>query len=430
MTYNPVAVIEVLCWGKKVGALAPHPQYPLYVFEYYPSFVRSGIELAPLTLPLSKPTPAVFPYLSEETYKRLPACIADSLPDSFGNNLITAWMQNQGVRKEDITVLDRLAYVGKRAMGALEFKPAIDQKDKKSSALEMKGIVETARRLLSFDQGFLAADEAGIAQLIQVGTSAGGAKAKVVVGYNPRTQSIVSGHFDVPEGYEHWIIKINTSEDATKDYGCIEYAYYLMARACGITMAESSMLDVAGRMHFMTKRFDRTDNNEKVHMQTLCAMSELDYNQRATHDYVQLFETMRSLGLERRAFDEVFDRMVFNVCTANNDDHTKNHSFILAQGGVWSLAPAYDLMHACVPGNLWLSQHLMGVNGVFSSISRSDLVAMGNRFGILKPHERIDRILELAMNWPQFAHEAELSKEETARVYQDIESCCQLVKKC
>ncbi len=428
MTYNPVSAIEVLCWNEKVGVLAPHPQYPFYAFEYYPSFLRTGIELAPLTLPLSRQTPVLFPHLSEETYKRLPACIADSLPDSFGNSLITAWMQNQGVKREEITVLDRLAYIGTRAMGALEFKPAVDRQDEMPSALEMKNIVETARRVLSLEQGSYVEEAAGsIAQLIQVGTSAGGAKAKAVVGFNPRTQSIISGQFAIPEGYEHWIIKINTSEDAERDYGRIEYAYYLMAQACGITMSESSLLDVAGRMHFMTKRFDRVGNNTKIHMQTLCAMSELDYNQRATHDYVQLFETMRSLGLGYESFDEVFDRMAFNVCAANNDDHTKNHSFTLEQGGAWSLAPAYDLMHACVPGSLWLSQHLLGVNGVFSSISRADLIAVGNRFGILKPHERLDHIAEVVMSWPQFAQQAGLSSKETNRVYRDIEACCRLV---
>lgn len=430
MTYQPTQAIEVLCWNQRVGVLAPHPQRDLIVFEYYPEFLNSGIELAPLTLPLSKKTPAAFPYLPFETFQHLPAFIADSLPDSFGNNLITSWMETHGMAKNEITVLDRLAYMGSRGMGALEFRPEAAVQKNGPSALEMKSLVEVARRAFTLEKIDLETDpDEALMQLIQVGTSAGGAKAKAVIGYNPETGSVISGQFDLPFGYQHWLVKINTSEDAKRDYGRIEYAYYLMAKACGITISDSSMLEVAGRMHFMTRRFDRVEENQKIHLQTLCAMNELDYNQRATHDYVQFFQTAQDLELETHAIDEIFDRMVFNVCAANNDDHTKNQSFLLKERGTWELAPAYDLMHAFMPGNKWIEQHLMGVGGKFREIERSDLVRLGQRFNVASPEARVDLIAEQVMNWPTFAKESGLSGEETERVRKDIELCCKPVLK-
>lgn len=431
MSYDPISAIEVLCWGHKVGVLAPHPQRDVYVFEYYPEFLKSGIELAPITLPLSKSTPALFPFLSKETFHGLPSFIADSLPDSFGNILINTWMQRQGLRRNEISVLDRLAYMGSRAMGALEFRPAIERQQKKATILDLKGLVEEARKAFTLGPGFLDGnpDEA-VLQLIQVGTSAGGAKAKAVVGYNSKTGSIVSGQFDLPKGFEHWLLKINTSEDETKDFGRIEYAYYLMARDCGITISESKLLSIGDRMHFMTKRFDREGNKgAKKHMQTLCAMAELDYNLIAAHDYIQLFQTIESLELGYNSIDEAFDRMVFNVCAANNDDHTKNHSFMLEENSSWKLAPAYDLMHANIPGNRWVEQHLMGINGVYREVSRKSLLEVGQRFSVSHPEDRIDRMCETILQWSKYAEQAGLNSEETNRVGRDIKKCCLLVKR-
>lgn len=337
-------------------------------------------------------------------------------------------MEKQGLAKDEITVLDRLAYMGSRGMGALEFLPEASQQRNDLSALEMKDLVEAARRTFCLEADFIQEqpDEA-LMQLTQVGTSAGGAKAKAVIGYNPETGKIISGQFNLPPGYEHWLIKINTSEDKSRDYGRIEYAYSLMAKACNITMSESSMFEVSGQMHFMTKRFDRLAGNKKIHLQTLCAINELDYNQRATHDYIQFFQTIQALNLGTAAIDEAFNRMVFNVCAANNDDHTKNHSFLLREEGSWELAPTYDLMHAFVPGNRWIDQHLMGINGKFRDIGREDLLAVGKRFNVANPNDRIDYIADQVFHWSNFAQKAELSEEETVRVAKDIEMCCKKV---
>ena len=427
MGYKPTTAIEVLCWGRRVGAVAFDPSLGFYAFEYYPEFRSSGIELAPLTVPLSTARPVVFPALSDRTYHRLPSFIADALPDRFGNALIDAWMADQGVARDDITPLDRLAYMGKRAMGALEFRPAARAESTKPTAIEMLSLVEAARHALSVNfAGEASVEEREqLGQLVSVGSSAGGARAKAVVGWDPVSGNFVSGQFDLPEGYEHWIIKfdIDGSEGVPRQYGRVEYAYSLMARECGIRMEESRLQEAAGSSHFMTRRFDR-QNGAKIHMQTLCAMSELDFNMVGAFSSAQLFETALDLGLPLTAIDELFDRLVFNVCMANNDDHTKNWSFLLPEGGLWQLAPAYDLTYSYAPANPWLSQHFMSVAGKFSEITRGDLLALAERFSVSDASRRIDDIVSVAQCWPDFANEAGLSAARTDEIGGAIAICC------
>jgi len=319
--YKPVDKVEVVAWDERVGAVVLDPSSGYYVFAYYPQFIRQGIELAPIQMPVSS-SPYVFAYLPEQTFKRLPALLADALPDDFGNNLIDAWMAKRGVRREHVTPLDRLAYMGKRGMGALEFKPARSHSSVSSAtALKMSSLVEAARRVVG---GFMQTDhlaEAALNQIIQVGTSAGGARAKATIAWNPETNEIRSGQFNVSDGFEHWLLKFDgIGKDrelgSSKDYGRIEYAYYSMATMAGIAMSPCRILEENGRAHFMTKRFDRK-GNQKLHMQTLCAMAHLDFKQLATHDYAQLFLTIDQLGLGYTAMEEAFRRMAFNVMGAN-----------------------------------------------------------------------------------------------------------------
>jgi serine/threonine-protein kinase HipA len=444
--YAPVHSIEVLCWGRPVGALAFDERAGLYSFEYYERYRRDGWELSPLLLPLrvSDPTPA--PKLPLETFFGLPPFIADSLPDAFGNLLIDGWMAANGVPRSAITPLDRLAYMGRRAMGALEFRPALRSEGVRPSAIEIGGLVETVRKALRVDlhgdslnpeiefatdagtQPENRARQTELAQLIAVGTSAGGARAKAVVGYNAASDDFVSGQFDLPDGYEHWLMKLDvespTRPGASKPYGRIEYAYSLMARACGIAMQPCRLYRAAGRAHFMTKRFDRGVKNTKLHIQTLCALCGLDYNQRDTHDYNQLFMAIDELNLGHQAVDEAYRRMVFNVAMANNDDHTKNHSFLLPQQGGWRLAPAYDITHAYNPKGLWTSRHLMSVNGRFEGITRKDLLEVASRFAVASPAMIIDNILAVAGNWGSFAQEADIPDAQTRTIAADIDECC------
>ena len=420
--YTPIDVVEVRIWRKTVGAVALDPRLGYYAFEYEPAFVRSGIELAPLTMPLAAARePFAFPDLPEATYRRLPGLLADALPDDFGNALIDAWMARDGVGKSQITSLDRLAYMGRRGLGALEFKPARGPKPSKATtAIELSELVESARRAVQGSLGSDAHAAAALAQIIQVGTSAGGARAKAVVAWHPGTHEIRAGQFDVQDGFEHWLIKfdgvgVDERLGVSADYGRIEYAYFLMARAAGITMSDCQLLEENARAHFMTKRFDR-DGNAKHHVQTLCGLAHMDYRQKATHDVGQLLLTIDRLQLGYPALEEAFRRVAFNVMAANCDDHTKNVSFMLREGGAWELAPAYDVTHAYNPHGEWTYQHLMSVNGMFAGISRDDLMMVADRFGVGTAPGVLTKVAEAVSAWPDVAKAANVSATEVNRI--------------
>lgn len=422
MAYRPVDVVEVRIWGTRVGAVALDPRLQFYAFEYAPAFTRSGIELAPLTMPLAAgDAPFVFPTLPTTTYWRLPGMLADALPDDFGNTLIDAWMAREGVAKAGITSLDRLAYMGKRGMGALELRPARGPKPANAeSALEMAQLIAGARRAV---QGTFASDalaEAALSQILQVGTSAGGARAKATVAWNPATNEIRAGQFGVEAGFEHWLLKLDgvgadPELGEARGYGRIEYAYSLMARAAGITMAPTRLLEENGRAHFMTKRFDR-DGDKRHHLQTLCGLAHLDFRQKASHDASQLFATIERLGLGYEAREEALRRIAFNVMAANCDDHTKNQSFLLRRGGAWELAPAYDVTHAFNPKGEWTYQHLMSVNGKFADIGSDDLLAVADRFAVGTATKVLKRVRDAVAAWPDHAAAARVDDRASARI--------------
>ncbi|MCX8567188.1 MAG: serine/threonine-protein kinase HipA [Glomeribacter sp. 1016415] len=421
--YQAVDTIEVRIWGKTVGAVTFAPTLGYYAFEYDPAWQKQGIELAPLMMPIAQ-TFYVFPSLPEITYKRLPAMLADALPDDFGNALIDAYLAQAGVEKNAITPLDRLAYMGNRGIGALEFRPARGPKRSKATALKLHELVSSSQKTLA---GQFAGDketEAAIMNLIQVGTSAGGARAKAVIAWNAETNEIRSGQLPADPGFDYWLLKLDgvgqDSELGTSaNYGRIEYAYYLMASAAGITMTECRLLEENGRAHFMTRRFDR-QNGAKLHTQTLCAMQHLDYKQRATHSYSQYFQVIQKLGLGPAALEEGFRRMVFNVLAANCDDHTKNLSFLLAENGQWRLAPAYDVTHAYNAQGQWTYQHLMSVNGAFKNITRDDLLSVGDRFFAPRCKEVIKQVKAALARWPEFAVQAGIPEVDAARIQGDF----------
>ena len=411
-SFKPVEAVSVEIWGHKVGAVAFNPESRFYAFEYEPRFLRSGIELAPLQMPLALGSePFEFLSLPTETYHRLPAMIADALPDKFGNALINAWMADRGMNINNITALDRLAYMGQRSMGALTFRPNRGPSKTQPSALQMSALVTQARSAISgdFDNSDHTSDV--LRQIIQVGTSAGGARAKATIAWNPQTQEVRTGQFDIPDGFQAWLLKFDgMGADAQlglgRHYGRIEYAYSLMAKAAGLDMTECRLLEEEGRAHFMTRRFDRS-GNERHHMQTLCAMAHLDFNQIGTHSYHQLFQTAQMLELDRASMQEILRRMIFNVLAANHDDHTKNFSFLLRRGHAWELAPAYDITFAFNPENKWLKQHLMSVNGKFEGITELDFREVADRYKLLGVcKDTIADIRAAVARWPQFANEA------------------------
>ncbi|MDQ1570824.1 MAG: serine/threonine-protein kinase HipA [Actinomycetota bacterium] len=419
--YRPVEAVEVSAWGLRVGAVALDPGIGYYAFEYYPDWIARHVELAPLTMP-ARSGRWIFPTLPEATFHRLPALLADSLPDDFGNALIDAWLARQGVRREDMTPLDRLAYMASRAMGALEFRPSRGPRNRVSSAVELSDLVEGARAMLG---GQFAADhetESALQSLIQVGTSAGGARAKAVIAWNRDTREIRSGQLPADPGFEYWLIKldgIGTDRElgSGESYGRIEYGYSLMAAAAGIEMTECTLLEENDRAHFMTKRFDRADDGRKRHTLTLCDLAELDFRQRGVHDYAQLFAAISDLGLDADARAEAFRRMVFNVLARNCDDHTKNHSFLLdTPDANWSLSPAYDVTFAYNPRGEWTYQHLMSVNGKFSGITRDDLKIVADRFQVPRASRIITEVADAVAQWGDFAASAGLPAQLADRI--------------
>ena len=412
--YKHVPVVEVYLWGKRMGAVTLDPAYGYYAFSYTPEFIASGIEPAPLQMPTSKQGVFLFTDLAVDTYKRLPALLGDALPDDFGNALINRYMAEKGISATEVTALDRLAYMNNRAMGALQFKPPRGPKTKIPTAIELSQLVNQARDAV---QGIIAGDDhanAALRSIIEVGTSAGGARAKAVIAWNPQTDAIRAGQLEAPAGFEYWLLKfdgmgLDNELGVSRDYGRIEYAYYLMAKQAGIDMMPCRLLLENGRAHFMTKRFDRSDNGERHHLQTLCAMSHFDYKKKGTNAYEQYFMTLVALGLPYEQKEEAFRRMVFNVMSRNCDDHTKNFSFRLRAGQPWELAPAYDITFAHNPAGEWTHQHLMSINGKFKDFVLADFMAIVDRFGVGTAKSVIAEIRQAVELWPSFAEKAGLS---------------------
>lgn len=420
--YKHVRAVEVHLWGMHIGSVALDPSYGYYVFAYTPACAAKGVEPAPLHMPVANAEPYLFTDLPEATYKRLPAMLSDALPDDFGNALINRYMADQGIAAQDVTALDRLAYMGTRAMGALTFKPSRGPTRHKPTAIELSTLVEQARQAVTGDVSDDAHANAALRSIIDVGTSAGGARAKAVIALHPETGEIRSGQLDAPEGFEHWLLKfdgmgVDQELGTSQNYGRIEYAYHLMARAAGIHMTPCRLLKENGRAHFMTQRFDREGQSGRHHMQTLCAMAHVDYKKKGTNAYAQLFHTLGQLALPYEDLEEAFRRMVFNVMARNCDDHTKNFAFLLRQGGTrWELAPAYDVTFAHNPNGEWTHQHLMSVNGKFKGFELADLLAEADRFGVGTVKRVIEEVRAAVLRWPEFAQQADLPEAQMADI--------------
>jgi len=412
MTYEPTRAVEVRIWGARVGAVAPGRGG--FRFEYSPQWRRGGIELSPLLMPVTG-SAAVFSFsaLNGATYQGLPPMLADALPDKFGNSIVDAWLASEGIDRSQITPIDRLAYQGARGMGALEFVPDRGPQAPEPTAIDLGRLIETARSVVA---GTLRDDSHAsdaLTQIISVGTSAGGARPKAIVNINDDSQEIRSGQAMPGPGEQSWLLKFDgVGADRqlgdSQQYTRIEYAYSLMARAAGITMAETRLLAEGGRRHFLSRRFDR-EAGARIHMQSLCGINAVDFNLRGTNDYAQLFTTANRLGLGEDARTQLFRRMAFNVAAANHDDHSKNHAFLLREGGSWELSPAYDVTFARDAQSLWLKQHLMGVNGKFADIGRADLLAVADQFAIPGAKRALSDVNDALASWPEFGAGAELN---------------------
>lgn len=422
-----VDVAEVKIWNQLVGAVQWNDQQKLASFEFAPEFIRKGWDLSPVKMPISNGTRIYrFPELRrakdsvEDTFKGLPGLLADSLPDKYGNKLINRWLEKNNRLPESMNPVEKLCFIGNRGMGALEFEPAHLKAGKNTFSVELSGLVDIAKKMLSNRESFhtdLNADEEkAMQEILKVGTSAGGARPKALIAFDDKTGEIRSGQTKAPLGFEHWLIKLDGVSGIqfgdSHGWGHVEYAYYLMAKECGVNMMECRLLPENNRFHFMTKRFDREGNETKHHVQTLCAIQHFDYNDMFGYSYEQVFQTMRTLRLKYPEAEQMFKRMVFNVLATNYDDHTKNFGFILKKGGSWELAPAYDVCFSYDPTNAWVSQQTLSVNGKRQHITKADLMTIAKSNNIKKGEVIIDDINRIIKSWGDFSSQAKVPNDK------------------
>ena len=424
-------IARVRLWGRTIGAVSMEAGRDYASFQYDPEFAGSGIQVAPLMMPLDDRV-YEFPALPRNTFHGLPGLLADSLPDKFGHAVIDAWLAAQGRTAESFGVMERLCYTGTRGMGALEYAPSLGPRPGKSTRIEVEALVRLASEVLAHreqQQGRLEspAHEKEMKDILRVGTSAGGARAKAVIAWNPVTNEVRSGQIAAGDGFEYWLLKfdgVSGNKDRELDdpagYGAIEYAYHLMARAAGIGMSECRLLEEGGRRHFMTRRFDRTPGGGKLHMQSLGALAHYDFNAPGAHAYEQAFLAIRRLQLPMSDVEEQFRRMAFNVVARNQDDHVKNIAFLMNQSGQWSLAPAFDVAYSYNPSGNWTASHQMTLNGKRDRFTLADFEA-GAQSAQLKRGRGpaiLKEVQAAVSRWPEFAQAARLPLEVTQRIQQ------------
>lgn len=410
-----ITTAYVNLWDKRVGAVAWDTNTQMASFEYDPKFISNNWEVAPLKIPLNQATRIFsFPDLVRNTtFKGLPGFLADVLPDKYGNQLINAWLAQNGRPENSLNPVELLCFIGTRGMGALEFEPVQFKSNQTAFTIEMDNLVKITQEVVysrqSFETNLNDEEQKALMDILKIGTSAGGARPKAIIAFNEKTGAIKSGQAKAPKGFNHWLIKLDGVSDsqfgASTGYGRVEMAYYLMAKACEIQMTECRLLEENGRAHFMTQRFDREEGDIKHHIQTFCAMQHFDFNDVNSYSYEQLFQTMRLLRLPYPQAEQMFRRMVFNVMARNCDDHTKNFAFRLRKDQDWELTPAYDICHPYRPGSEWVSQHALSINGKRSNISKEDIITIAKAMNIKKAIEIIQQTSEIIKNWSTFAKE-------------------------
>jgi serine/threonine-protein kinase HipA len=421
----------VRLWGTRIGAVSMPEDSRVAAFQYDPAFLESGIEVSPFVMPL-RAGPFTFAALNPESFHGLPGLLADSLPDRYGHALIDAWLAAQGRTPESFNSVERLCYIGRRGMGALEYAPSLGPSPARGHDLQVSELVELASEVLSRRQELVASLAEGHQQqamrdILSVGTSAGGARAKAVIAWNPTTEVVRSGQLDdLGPGFEHWLLKFdgvsnNRDKDTLADpqgYGAVEYAYSLMARDTGILMSDCRLLEENGRRHFMTRRFDRGPDGSKRHMQSLGALAHFDFNQPGAHSYEQAFLAIRRLGLPTTVVEQMFRRMVFNIVARNQDDHVKNIAFLMDRAGRWELAPAFDLTYAYRPGSEWTSQHQMSMNAKREHFTLADFHACARAASLPRGWaiRTLEEVREVVSEWRTYAERVEVDEEHIRRI--------------
>lgn len=425
-------VAEVYLWGTRIGVVAQRSLTDIASFNYDENFLNSGIEVAPLVMPLNKRVYS-FPNLSVKTFHALPGLLADSLPDKFGTKVIEKYLADQGRDIRSLSAVERLLYTGKRGMGALEYVPQKDYAKSQNTSIDITALVDLATKILSDRENIhITEDEHAMEQIINVGTSAGGARAKAIVAWNKEKRKFRSGQINAGEGYEYWLIKFdgvkNNKDKGEKAdgpaYTRIEYAYSLMAKQAGIIMSDCQLYQQNGAFHFMTKRFDRNTQGNKLHMQTLGALAHFDYNEPGLYSYEQAANVLTQLKLGGAATEQLFRRMTFNILSRNQDDHVKNISFLMDRNGKWTLSPAYDITFAYDVTNHWLARHQMSMNGKLDGFLLKDFYSCGKSMNLSKAKvtKILDETRDAITAWDSCAEQAFLTEETMLTVKNQFEN--------
>ena len=400
--------LKIIYHEQFVGVCDFTPHTGKVFFQYSPDFLQTGIALSPLLMPLEN---RVFEFdervYSPQTFRGLPPLIADSLPDDFGNKMLSQWLVKNNISQNALHPLEKLCYVGKRGMGALEYEPSYEREDFNDN-VSIADLLTVANEVY-----FHKTNEAiplndysqSLSTLLRIGSSVGGARAKALIAINEKTQEIKAGDILQGEDYEYYLIKFDGLKDGKEiepgGYGILEFIYHKMAVDSKIEMTECRLLAENGRSHFLTKRFDRTGGN-KIHTSTLCGMAGVDFRQPNLIGYEDVFRILNLLNMDYSQKEQLFRRMVFNVLAFNHDDHTKNISFMY-EGDKWQLAPAYDMVFAFDPESYWLRNHNININGKNNNITTDDILTVGEKFGIKKKEGILADIAEVIRNFRYYA---------------------------
>ncbi|MDR3000068.1 MAG: type II toxin-antitoxin system HipA family toxin [Fibromonadaceae bacterium] len=394
-----------------VGVCDFNPENKKMFFQYSSDFLKLGIELSPLLLPLEN---RIF------EFDNLPPMLADSLPDDFGNKMFLQWLLKNNISQNMLSPLEKLCYIGKRGMGALEYEPAFEQKSINEN-LNIADLLEVANAIYFHKENEsvpLNDYRQSLSTLLRIGTSVGGARAKALIAINEKTQEIKAGDILQEGDFEYYIIKFDGLKDGKEiepgGYGILEYIYHKMALDSGIEMSDCRLFMENKRSHFLTKRFDR-EGGKKIHIQTLCAMADVDFRQPNLIGYEDIFRILNLLKMDYSEKEQLFRRMVFNVLAFNRDDHTKNFSFMY-KDGKWKLAPAYDLIFAYNPESYWLRNHNININGKNNNITQKDLLAISEKFCIKKAESIVLKTSEVVQNFKYYADKYQYPKEKAEAV--------------
>ena len=412
-------IVEVKLYNDTIGSIEWNDNKGCSTFQYSTNVLNGRIEPSPIIMPTQG---RIFETNRDHiNFHNLPYLLSDSMPDDFGNLMMKEWLRQKKLSINDINPVDRLTYVGKRGIGALEYKP-INYKENNNYNVNITELLEVAKKVLEGkeDTFYNDLDKDSLSDILRIGTSVGGARAKAMIAVktdsNNKIVEIRPGDIIQPEGYSYWLIKIDGANEKSLGEGAglgkIEYAYYKMAMEAGIDMSESHLYEENGRFHFLTKRFDRTDKGEKTHMQSFGALAGIDYRIPKTSNYETLFRVMKMLQLTYNQFEQQYRRMLFNIIARNHDDHVKNFSFLMNKEGKWHISPAYDITYNYKKGGSWTNVHQSSVNGKFDNFTKSDLLSFGKTFGIKKANYILEEVITVVNQWSRIAKETDIPKNE------------------